>query len=261
MLPPPDTIDWIYDSTEWWIGSFGGSAAFQKTPLFLPTAEFFPVDTQRRGEALADAYFMQTALNAGVAEWPFVLEDRASRDMSSVLKGLPHNLMPMKAQSEDPELIHADQGYPVSYELSQLDDPVGLVATFARNIAHYHLYAAATPMPSDDEQRPYFTDLAAVLLGFGVFLTNSAFQFAQHSDGLMSGWGVSRQGALSELDLSYALALFIVLRDLKPRPILKLLTANPRGFVKSALKDIRRHRKDEVALLARVASLENGPYR
>lgn len=62
MLPNPDTIDWIFDSTAWWIGSFGGSAAFGKTPLFLPTAEFFPIDTRLRGEALADEYFMKRRL-------------------------------------------------------------------------------------------------------------------------------------------------------------------------------------------------------
>ena len=50
-------------------------------------------------------------------------------------------------------------------------------------------------------------DLGAVVLGFGIFLANTAFEFQQTSSGGMTGWGYDHRGALGQVEVAYALAI------------------------------------------------------
>lgn len=90
------------------------------------------------------------------------------------------------------------------------------------------------------------------VLGFGVFSANATFRFAQFQSGATHGWQSHRLGYLDERAFSYALAIFLVLKD---EPLLAAaphLSANPRSYTKHALRHIAKHRGADVARLRSV---------
>ena len=88
-----------------------------------------------------------------------------------------------------------------------MTDPLALVATFAHELAHYRTARFAEPPPGGWEVWEIATDLAAVYLGFGVFLANTRFQFGHFSDGHISGWRWRQQGYVSEPEVLHMQAI------------------------------------------------------
>jgi hypothetical protein len=63
----------------------------------------------------------------------------------------------------------------ISYVPALLKRPDHLIATLAHELAHYLLATARESPPCEKEEGEFLTDLAAVYLGFGVFLANARF--------------------------------------------------------------------------------------
>lgn len=263
VTPDAETLDWIFEAARYWLGSFGGFDAFAaRTTIVVPSEEDFPVDLELEGHELAEDYFAFVVEHAGLGEWPFELSLDEERDVASVLRGMPH-AMTSAPRSDDPEGAPIEEGDPllVPYLLSQLQDPVGLVASMARGVSHYHLYDAPAPPPGTPEDRELYVDVGAVFLGFGVFLASSAFRYRQHESGGMVGWGYSRAGALSELDISGVLALVATLLDVDTDDVDRHLATNPRAYFRATSKLLRARRGSELSAIRRIQALERGPYR
>ena len=101
----------------------------------------------------------------------------------------------------------------ISYNPRLLNDRMALVATFAHELSHYLTLSIEEPPPGGWECLEPATDVTAVFVGFGVFLINSAFSFAQFGDSLAIGWRSQRQGYLGEPALLYTHALISKLLD------------------------------------------------
>jgi hypothetical protein len=262
VTPDQETVDWIFEASRWWLQSFGGFAQFEnQSAIVLPTPDDFPVDADLSGHELAEDYFEFATEHAGLSEWPFELIDESTPNVADALRGMPHHMTSAPQAETEPVLIAEGDPLAIPYDLTQLKDPVDLVATMARGMSHYLLYHAPTEFPADPDDRAYFVDLGAVFLGFGVFLANSAFRFEQTESGMMIGWGFARRGALSQLDVTYVLALTATLLDASDREVRRHLAPNPSGFFKSARKHIAKKRRTDLDRLRRVPSLANGPYR
>ena len=120
----------------------------------------------------------------------------------------------------------------------QLKRPDRLIATFAHELAHYLLATASEPLPCEDDEIEFMTDLAAVYPGFGGFLANARFEFEGMNDGAMQGWRWQRAGYLPEADLIFTLALFRA----------KGLDGDPtRGALKPHLQKMLRRALDELS--------------
>lgn len=256
-----ESVEWIAETTRWWLESFGGYPALAKTPLVLPIEEHFPVDTTLEGHALAEDYFAFVVEHAGMTEWPLMLEPVEQPNVADALQGMPHAMTAPPVGGEPAPVLSEDEPLFVPYEAQELDDPVRLVASMARGASHYLLHDGLPEPPWDEEQWPQVVDLGAVLMGFGVFLANGAFRFEQHGDGMLVGWGYSHLGALSEEALSYSLALFCTLTDAPRGEVLTHLRTNPEGYFKAALKDLRRKRRALLDRLRRIEPPPAGPYR
>ncbi|REL29586.1 hypothetical protein [Thalassotalea euphylliae] len=89
-----------------------------------------------------------------------------------------------------------------------------LVATLAHELAHYLTATAKDEPPGGWENWEFATDIAATFMGFGIFMANSAFNFSQYADADSQGWKSGRSGYLSENEHIYALAIFLLLKDL-----------------------------------------------
>jgi len=87
-------------------------------------------------------------------------------------------------------------------ELDLLNDPEGLIATMAHELAHYKLLGEYR-MEDNDE---HLTDLTAIAFGFGIFMGNSFFKFEQWHGNTHHGWQMQKKGYLPEQVIAYAMA-------------------------------------------------------
>jgi hypothetical protein len=142
----------------------------------------------------------------------------------------------------------------MTYSPATLAEPADFIATMAHELGHYLMAGATSDPPGGAEAEEPATDLAAVFLGFGVFLANSAFSFRQFQDGTTQGWERRARGYLDERCLAYALALFCRLLGIDPRLARPHLDTNPRSYFKHALLDLERDRAAAVRDLTAIRS-------
>lgn len=245
--------DWLDDAVAWWLRELG---PLGKT-LVLPTPEHFPA---RGVEALFDAVVEY----ADLADWSFELVDETGLVMADPMENMPRPAMPIAMlATDDDAAIPEGEAYPVAYTDELARDPVALVGSFARSVAHYHLYAAADELPGGEEHRAAFADVGAVMLGFGVFAANTALRFRQIDTGGLHSWSTSTAGVLGEDALGYALALYVSLRDSERKHVLEHLAPNPRAAFKWACTQLDGPRSAVLARLRLIPApvTEGGPYR
>jgi hypothetical protein len=255
-LPPPDEIEWIIAVFAWLLAENGGFAAFEGTEMVLPTDAFYPVARSLAGHDLALQLFEQTRRLAGMADWPCDLVPHADAPSARELLGsVPHGatgshgaLGTFRAAMRGGKVRGV-----MTYSPGSLADPAGFIATMAHELGHYLMAGAASDPPGGAEAEEPATDLAAIFLGFGIFTANSAFSFRQFQDGNTQGWERQTRGYLDQRSLAYGLALFCRLLEIDPRIARSHLEANPRGYLKHALVDLDRHRRDDLQALSAIA--------
>ena len=106
--------------------------------------------------------------------------------------------------------------------------------------------AAGNEPPCEADEREFLTDLAAVYLGFGVFLANARFQHEAYVDGPLQGWRIARSGYLPEADLIFALALFLHVKAIEPAPALSCLKPHLATMLKRTVSDLRDARRNSL---------------
>ena len=133
----------------------------------------------------------------------------------------------------------------IGYSKAKLEQPGSLVTTFVHELCHYRLRMAARSHPPGGwADHELHTDTACGFLGFGIFASNSVFQFQQWEGGGMVGWRSSSQGYLSESEHAYALALFCKLHGTDPAQVVDHLKKNPRTYFLAAIEDLEHRSSD-----------------
>lgn len=260
MLPPDETIEWLWPALDWALEEvLEPDALFSRTEWLTPTWECFPVDRALEGDALVKDYFGFVQEHAGTSEadWRFELVAREPASPAKILEGMPHHMTgPVRGGG----LVSAPGGgLPIHYAPGLERDPEMLVAVLSRSVAHWVCAPASEP-PGGAECFDYAVDLVWVLLGFGVFACNVSFRTKSYESGGMVGWSQQRFGALDQASLTYCVALHAELLGLDPSEVREHLNPNSRSWIVSARKDLlRSHRHRLDALRARRHVL--GPYR
>lgn len=202
----PEEWEWLLAGFKWLEREFP-QLQISRT-LILPTKDYFP-PVESDGAARGEEIMRQVQLLAGMAAWPIHLEgvERAPATPLNNVAAVQHG----EGAAGTFRLKRTADGAvcaEIRYDLDQLNNPSGLVATFAHELSHYLLHACSTPFPGGDEIEELFTDLTAVWLGFGIFLGNNARYGGHVDEGGGRGWFVSGwQGYLSERMLMTALAM------------------------------------------------------
>jgi hypothetical protein len=202
--------EWQFAAFAWLLRSCGGFAKFLDTTLVLPIEEHFP-DRGMKGHAAVAALFRRVRDHAGMADWPCVVE--------------PEPRGPDDA-------VAADRMRIIRYST---DTGAGktaagtLVAHFAHELARYLVESFETPPPGGAGRYEPAVELAAVFMGFGVFMANSAL-------------GIRRE--LNEGELAHALALFCLLRRLPADSVDPYLNAHLRKHVRLAALDLAQYPED-----------------
>lgn len=238
-----------------WLGREFGRA--DDRLLVLPTSEFFPAPAG--GTPRIQALFDNVRNAAGMADW--ACELRAGRESRPAQVGFALLLKHEGAQAPcgtfEVEAPDGVRKVVITYNPSLSADTDALVATFAHELGHYLMSKARSDPPGGWDLHELHTDLAAVWLGFGIFLANSAKSFRQFQSGGEMGWESRTQGYLSEGALTTALAIFQRLRNddpLAPSPWLK---AYLRTDLKNAAKALSKLHPD---MSLAVDSVDLGEY-
>jgi hypothetical protein len=196
---------------KWLLRNFGGDDFYKTTELVLPTKECFPSKVDSPEDAASETFDVVKKY-AGLENWRCrlqVQEEDANPVVAPTLAiqngpSSPHGTF---QATEENEVI-------ITYNPSLASQPIQLVATFAHELAHYLTATSKEEPPGGWENWEFATDITATFLGFGVFMSNSAFSFSQFSGTDSQGWKSSRSGYLSESEHIYALAIFIELKGL-----------------------------------------------
>lgn len=202
FLDPPRR-EWQFDAYAWLLRGCGGFAKFLETTVVLPIEEHFP-DRGMQGHAAAAALFRRVRDHAGMAEWPCMVEPEPSE--------------PAAGPGERIRIIH----------YSPLERRPGmLVAHFAHELARYLVESLDESPPGGALLYEPSVDLAAVFMGFGVFMANSAAESA--------AW------ELNEGELVHALAMFCLLRRQPVESVEPHLNAHVRKYLRLAARDLSQY--------------------
>lgn len=207
--------DWQFATFAWLLRNSGGYSKFLDTTLVLPTSEHFPV-SGAKGRAGIAALFRRVRDHAGMAEWPCSVEPETA-----------------------PEEHRRSTAIPViRYPADDLE-PGALIATFARELARQFVETFEEPAPGGGSLFEPGIDVAAIFMGFGVFLANATC--------------AGTRFALNEGEAAHALAMFCLLRNLETAPIGTYLNPHLRKHLRLAARDLGQHARAFKALRATVA--------
>jgi len=217
---------WSLETWAWLMRNLGGMARLNRTPLVLPSKDFFP-PTDTEGAERGRYIFDLVRRWMGVGEWACGLESYERAPANARLGGLAM----VKGPSDPSGTFRTVNGQPVvSYALDLVDQPRVLIATLAHELSHY-MIASAGPrgsIPGGAEAHELATELCVAYAGFAVFAANAAFEFEGHHFAGGHGWSSQRRGYFSERSWAFALAVFLALKD----------ETAPSGVLKSGVADL-----------------------
>ncbi|MCP3922465.1 MAG: hypothetical protein GY714_07765 [Desulfobacterales bacterium] len=228
------------ESYRWLLRNLGVESFYKDTELVLPTKDFFP-ELFSASEDAVELTFKYVKKYAGMEGWPCELKaqepdpDRKVAPTVLIQGGDENPLGTFSAERPDKVLI--------TYNPAIASDPIQLISTFAHEFAHYLTGSFKEAPPGGWENWEFATDVAAVFMGFGIFMANSAFIFKQFSDVDSHGWSASQSGYLSEAEFSVSLAIFIKLKEINPKEIYSYLDTNIKSYVKKSLKELKDSHK------------------
>jgi hypothetical protein len=198
-----DERDWVDEGFRR-LSQMLGSNRMLDAQVILPTDKFFP-DPFTPTEAGLEAIFRRVCAYMGVERSEVELS--IIPDNSALAEMLPE----FSHRSDGPAGLHygrSDEELPlIAVSLSNLKDPLALVATLAHELGHVLLLDGGH-LARDAEDMEPLTDLVTVYLGLGIFTANTARRFRQFQNDTRQGWSMSRLGYLSEEVYAYALARF-----------------------------------------------------
>jgi hypothetical protein len=240
---------------KWLIGEFGN---LSEAALILPTPEYFPSAKSRR-RVPARLLFSDVQRAAQLDHWPCELREGDSGRASDA--GNAH-LIRHEGSHAPCGTFSVEQGKHgyygvITYDPELENDQQALVATFAHELGHFLMSTAKGTPPGGWELQELHTDLAAVYLGFGIFMANSAWTFSQYQSGTVQGWSSRTQGYLSEVALVTALAIFQRLAGRDPSEAAPYIEDYLRKALRKADAWLAKHHPD---LPAAVGAVDLEPY-
>ena len=235
-----DEYDWLLAVFAWLVQTIDRDKAYREARTILPTIDFFP-PSRLEGHARAVELFEQVRGHAGMEAWPCrLVAGEAERETRIA----PGHALKHEYSAPGGTFGHDGSGYVITYNPSALARPADLVATFAHELSHYLIHADGSMPPGGAELEEHATDVAAVFLGFGVFVANGAKNFAQFQNASESGWEMRRQGYLNEEALTAALAMFVRMAGEDADAAEAALKDYLRGVFRGTLKVLDREYPD-----------------
>lgn len=244
LLSPKPLLDeasvtWLFDSYAWALRNFDATLFHDHTVLVQPNDRFFP-GRVNSVDGMAALICDKVKEYAGITHWPTRLLDARQCPLQPTptlqLEG-PIRLREGVTSTEMPE----ENRLPILYDPAMVNNPEAMIASFAHTFAHYVSTLSQEPPPGGEENWAHVTEVTATFLGFGLLMANSAFNVRLPRCGSCAPQPVDRQSFLSQYDMTYALAIFAVLKGIPNSEVLPHLKSSLRSFYKRAVKDVVRH--------------------
>ncbi len=245
-----ETILWQFDTFDWALRQFDAGVFYNETDLVLPDNSHFPGQADSP-DGMAQLIFDHVKQYAGVSHWPTqLIEQHACNALDAPKVQIEGDLRGKGGIV--PADVAPEHRLPIIYNEGMLGNPETIISSFAHTLAH-HLGSMATEAPPGGlENWPHVTELLAVFMGFGVIFANDAYNF-RAGCGSCSPAAVERENYLSQHDVTYALAIFSVLKSIPEKRVKGHLKKTLRGYFGKAVKDVR----GRSALLQRLPGRES----
>ena len=230
------SVQWLFEVYGWCLEQFDAAEFASGSSLVIPSNEYFP-GRENSVQGMAGLIFERVQHYAGMAHWPLQLVDQswcpstqpAPLEMDGSRRG-------SHALSSD---AGCQQPLPVGYDPAMIGNPEALISSFSHTLAQYLGATARVPPPGGMQNWAQATEVLATFLGFGVMFANSAFTFRTNKCGSCGGASADRTNYLSQYDVTYALAIFCTLKQIRPGEVLPHLKKSLRGFFKQSMKDVQ----------------------
>lgn len=250
-----DTIHWMFDNFAWALKHFDAEIFFRDTLLVTPSNELFPGRADSPHD-MANLIFLKVKEYAGLTHWPCHLLNEAEVDKINAPKLMLDGPLRSSTGAVPAEVDDAHK-LVVTYNPFALNDPEVMIANYAHVLSHYLASLSTEIPPGGKENWPHVTELLAVFLGFGLIMANTAFTTKIRSCGSCSGPAVERTNFLSQEEMTYALAIFGVVKDIPSKQVLRHLKKSLHPFYKRAIKDIKAYDGEVQRLKSFNSSLPN----
>jgi len=231
---PEESTQWLFDAFGWAMRNFGTDAFYQHSQLITPSNRHFP-GRETSADGMAHLIFEQVRRHAGVSNWPAQLLNHHDFQGDSALELNIRQVFQAHSQGDSSAKLN------FFYEPQQVGNPEAMIANYAHAIAHHLGFLASEPPPCDDDQWLHLMEVVAVYMGFGLMLANTANPYRGGGCGRCRSPAMDRSGYLSETEISYALAIFCVLKNIDPKEVTQNLKPSLKSFFKKAMKDVLNH--------------------
>ncbi|TWX57775.1 hypothetical protein [Colwellia hornerae] len=221
-----DSHQWILDTFSWAITHFDVLEFKSNSQLVLPNNQFYQGSVNSVHE-MALSIFKQTTAYAGMQQWPIILITPEQFFAGSQQIAIPpfnmvdhcrgENTPFAKLNEEDTAKLQ-QQPIMLSYGESQVNQPQDLISSIVQNLANILIVQQTSLPPGGKEFIPQAVDVIACFMGFGVIFSNTAYQF-KGGCGSCNNPNANRQSALPENETLHALALFCLLKAIKPNAV------------------------------------------
>lgn len=193
---------WLIDTFIWALKNFDAEFFAQHTRVVLPTAEFFP-ESVSSIEEMATKVFTRVIDYAGMQTWPIQLV--APQQLKPQV--FPHFEFSKQIRGADSQLIVPPHHViNISFNPNQINQPQDLVASFAATLATILIHHVGVLPPGGKDYLPQATDALSCFLGFGVMMSNTAYQFKGGCGSCYNPYA-NREAALSETHTVFIHAL------------------------------------------------------
>lgn len=239
---------WLFDVFAWSLENFDADYFFNHTVLVLPSNQFFPgrVDSEL---GMANLIFDKVKSYAGISHWPTQVVDFTHCALPDNPQVEIRGMLRSPDEVAD-ETVAEGHRLPIPYNPQQINNPEGLIASFAHTMAHYLGQMAKQPPPGGEEYWPHVTEALAIYLGFGLMFANSAYTF-RGGCGSCYNADANRDAYLTEQQSVYGLAIFAVLKGIPNSVVTSNMKGHLRAFYKKAVREISL-RSDELTVLKNI---------
>lgn len=246
-----DSSEWIFATFGWALQNFDADLFYADTVLVCPTNDYFP-GKANSVQGMAQIIFDRVKIYAGVSHWPTLLQDQsACRNIESQQVQIHGALRGSKGVAD--ESIDSNQRLVIPYNPQQINNPEGMIATYAHILSHFMGQMTKVPPPGGIDYWPQATELLAIYLGFGLVFANSAYNFRGGCGRCYNPYA-QRSAYLSEVEATYALALFCQLKAIPNSEVTPHLKSHLRGIYRRSVREISG-KAQEVGRLKRLCSV------
>ncbi len=231
------SIEWLFEVYSWVLNNFGSDVFYNEVILVTPSNEHFP-GRENSVEGMAQLIFDQVRNHAGLGHWPCRLIDEANEDcelppteLVTILGSLwGSNGAGVENSAGIARLL-------ITYDANLIGNPEALIAAYAQQLAHHMGTMVKNEVPGGIQNWLHMTEVLAVMLGFGTMFANTALVVKKSGCGGCRS-GANRANALGESDITYAFAIFCVLKGISAGEAAPHLKSSLRALFKRAVKDV-----------------------